>query len=499
MKRFLSMFLSFVLVAVCAVPAMAGEFTFSGLIRNKLYLGSNYERYDAGDVIPIKSSDGAAADAVNPSNLTARNFRINTDAPTATYFEERGRLKFEGKGDEVGVVAFYEIDLRFGDGQYSIARNSGGGLEGDTINMETKNLYVWFKPTTDALVNVGLQSWTDAYRGVLLGYSDISGIFGTAKFAPVDLRYGWGVIKHGPGLVTGASGSAANNPGNSLVGSEANKSADFYALEAHFVPTTDSRAGLNLYQFNDNAGVGVRGYPNSQVVGKSTTINTIGVDGSFKVADPITLSAFLFYQTGKADRGGTGGADLNIKGQSADVRADIAVGSGKGFIEAIYISGDDNPSDNDYKGIVTGSNYALAGSFFASTDMEILLPNTDDQNTSEALTYDSKNFGQGLVHIGAGYTLPLGKTSVKIGVGNSRFAKVVPVGTTGFNKKNQATEVNLKVNYNLKKGLDAGIVAAYAILGDAYDVGANSFQGTPAGLAAPDNLYKLVARLNYVF
>ena len=497
--RCLSVLLSVILVMVSAVPVMAGEFTFSGLIRNKLYLGSNYERYDAGDVIPIKSSDGAAAELANPSNLTPRNLRINTDAPTATYFEERGRLKFEGKGDDVGVVALYEMDLRFGDAQYSISRNAGGGLEGDTINMETKNLYVWFKPSPDALVNVGLQNWTDAYRGVLFGYSDISGLFGTAKFAPVDLRYGWGVIKHGPGLATGTAAGGANNPGNSLVGSEANKSTDFYVLEAHAVPATDVRAGVNLYQFNDNDGGGVRGYPNSQVVGKSTTINTIGLDGSFKVADPVTLSAFLFYQTGKADRGGTGDADLNIKGKAADVRADIAVGSGKGFLEAIFISGDDNPDDNDYKGIVTSSNYALAGSFFAATEMEILLPSLDDQNTSQALTYDAKNFGQGLIHIGAGYMIPLGKTSVKVGVGNSRFAKAVPVGTTGFNKKTQATEVNMKVNYNLKKGLDAGIVAAYAILGDAYDVGANSFQGAPAGLAAPDNLYKLVARLNYVF
>lgn len=497
MKRGLSLVLSVVLMAVFAVPAMA-EFSFSGFIRNKLYL-SNYERYEAGDVIPIKSSDGAAAEAVNPSNLTPRNFRINTDAPTATFFEERGRFKFEGKGEEVGAVVFYEIDLRYGDAQYSVARNTGGGYEGDTVNMETKNLYVWFKPSTDALINVGLQNWTDAYRGVLLGYSDISGVFGTAKFSPVDLRYGWGVIKHGPGLATGNAAGPANNPGNGLVGSDVNKSTNFFVLEAHTSPAKDVRAGLNLYQFDDNDGGGVRGYSNSQVVGKSTKINTIGVDGSFKVADPITISAFLFYQTGKTDQGGTGNADLNIKGQAADVRADVAVGPGKGFVEAIYISGDDNPGDNDYKGIVTGSNYALAGSFFATTDMEILLPSLDDQNTSQALTYDARNFGQGLIHIGAGYMIPLGKISLKIGVGNSRFAKAVPVGTTGFNKKTQATEVNMKANYNLKKGLDAGIVAAYAILGDAYDVGANSFQGTPAGLAAPDNIYKLVARLNYAF
>lgn len=298
---------------------------------------------------------------------------------------------------------------------------------------------------------------------------------------------------------TGAT-ATANNPGNSLIGSDTtNKSTNFYVLEAHAAPSNNARAGLDLYQFRDNDGGGVRGFANSQVPGKTTTINTIGLDGSFKVSDPLTLSGFLFYQTGQADQGGSGNEDLKIRGQAADARADLAVGPGNGFIEAIYISGDDSPDDTTYKGIVTGSNYALAAAFYTTTDMEILLPNIDDLNTSAALTYDTRNFGQGLIHIGAGYTIPLGKTSVKVGVGNSRFAKAVPVGTTGFNKKTQGTEVNLKVKYNLKKGLDVGVVAAYAMLGDAYDVGANSFQGTAANLSNPDNLYKVVARLNYSF
>lgn len=488
MRKGLSLILAVALLAVFAVPAMA-EFNFSGFVRNELWV-SNYARFDAGDTIPIKASNGTAAEAANPSTLTARNLRVNTDAPTATYFQERGRLKFDAKGENVGAVAFFEIDFRFGDAQYQTLRNTGGGLEGDTVNLETKNLYVWFKPSKDALINVGLQNLTDAYRGVLIGYADIAGIFGTAKFEPVDLRYGWGVIKQGAGAGTLVG----------LAGNDANNSTDFYLIEAHASPVKDVRAGLNLYMFNDHDGQGLRGIPTTQAVARPTKIYTIGVDGSFKVAPPATLSAFFFYQTGKTDGGGVDNvSDLDVKGWAGDVRADLALGPGKGFVEAIYISGDDNPADNDYEGIVTGSNYALAAAFYAATDMEILLPNLGDINTSQALTYDTKNFGQGLIHIGAGYTIPLGKVSLKVGAGHSRFAKSVPVGTTGFNKKTQGTEVNLKANYNLAKGLDASFIGAYAFLGDAYDVGANSFQGSPTGLDAPDNLYKLLARLNYAF
>lgn len=496
MRKGLVLVLAAALLAMFAVPAMA-EFNFSGFIKSKLYF-TNYERYDAGDIIPIKSAGGFAAEAANPSPLTPRNLRINTDAPTATYFEERARLKFEAKTDTVGAVAFFEIDFRYGDAQYSIARNSGGAIEADTINLETKNLYVWFKPVPNTTLNVGLQNFTDAFRGVLLGYADIAGVVGTTRIEPIDLRYGWTVLKHGPGLQQGAAATAANNPGNSLVGADANNSTDFYLLEGHVSPVKDIRVGLDLYMFNDHDGGGIRGVGNSAIVSKATKIYTVGADGSFKVGPPLTLSAFAFYQFGKADHGALDNvSDIDVKGWTADVRADLALGPGKGFIEAIYISGDDNPTDTDYKGIVTGSNYALAAAFFASTDMEILLPNLDDINTSQALTYDTKNFGQGLLHVGAGYTIPLGKFSLKVGAGHSRFAKAS--SGVAFTKKTQGTEANLKANYSFAKGLDVGLTAAYAWLGDAYDVGNNAFINAVAGAQDPDNLYKLVARVNYAF
>ena len=64
------------------------------------------------------------------------------------------------------------------------------------------------------------------------------------------------------------------------------------------------------------------------------------------------------------------------------------LGPGKFFIEGIYISGDSNDNTNKYKSIITLNDTAASPggpSFFARTDMMILLPNADDINTNTAL------------------------------------------------------------------------------------------------------------------
>ncbi len=60
----------------------------------------------------------------------------------------------------------------------SVARNAGGALAADAIQLETKNVYVWFKvPDTSLDVTVGLQSQSDHYAGIFYGGADMAGIF----------------------------------------------------------------------------------------------------------------------------------------------------------------------------------------------------------------------------------------------------------------------------------------------------------------------------------
>jgi hypothetical protein len=85
------------------------------------------------------------------------------------------------------------------------------------------------------------------------------------------------------------------------------------------------------------------------------------------------------------------------------------------------------------------------------------------------------------------------KMTGKVGAGYLRANQTAPTALPGTNlslKKSMGTEVNANLNYNIMKGLDFGLYAAYAWLGDGYKV---------SGSPDPDNLYDAHCRLNYAF
>lgn len=174
-KGFLIM-LAVVLVAVLAAPAMAGM-DVSGFVRSKGYV-SNFKN---GATAPV----------------------LKEDASDAAYVEQRFRAKFSFGEENVKAVWFLETDFgAFGDSAGSArpadttggaGRNSGAALGGDRINLETKNIYIWFKlPGTSLDFTVGLQNQTDAYAGLLYGAADMGGIFMTGKIeGVVNYKLGW--------------------------------------------------------------------------------------------------------------------------------------------------------------------------------------------------------------------------------------------------------------------------------------------------------------------
>ena len=169
-KGFLIM-LAVVLVAALAAPAMAGM-DVNGFVRDKGYV-SNFKN---GATAPL----------------------LKKDAPAAAYVEQRFRAKFSFGEENVKAVWFLETDFgAFGDAAgtnattapQGAARNAGGALGGDRINLETKNLYIWFKlPNTTLDFTVGLQNQSDRFAGLLYGGSDMAGIFATGKMDPVSLQ-----------------------------------------------------------------------------------------------------------------------------------------------------------------------------------------------------------------------------------------------------------------------------------------------------------------------
>ena len=491
MRKGFLMVLAVVLVAAMAAPAMA-DLSTSGFVRIKEHVEQNYRT-------------GAAGGAQGGTFILP-----GKDVSTASYVEQRGRFAFDFKSENAGARAFFEIDFaQWGDSAYTAARNQGGGLEGDSINLETKNVYAWFTiPGTPITLTAGLQNQTDSFGGMIFGYADMAGVFVTGKMDPVQYRFGWAKFQEGATL--------------------RDDDVDFYVAEVKFAPVKEAKLGLDFYVLRDAsgstpAGAGTfgtnlntigrgfsdYGYGATAFTYKPATLYYIGVDGAF-TAGPAALSGYAFYNFGKIDvLGGTfagdntiGGTSIDVKAFAVDLRAELNAGPGRFFVEGAYVSGSGS-SDSDFKAPITASNYALAGSFpLTSMDMQILFPNLDDINSSAALSYDVQNKGRGIMAVATGFRMKMNdQLAAKVGAGYLTDTKnfVGTDATTGLTiKKHKALEVNANLNYTIVKGMDIGIYGAYAWLTDWENYGAQTV-GVANVREDADNVYKAMFRMNYAF
>lgn len=474
MRKGFLMVLAVVLVAAMAAPAMA-DFSTSGFVRIKEHMEQNYTSGASGGsfILPI------------------------ADPHTAAYIEQRQRFFLNWKGENVGATAIFEIDFaQWGDSAYNSVRNQGAGLEADSINLETKNFYVWFNvPNSSVKVTAGLQNQTDSFGGMIFGFADMAGVFVTGAGPAVSFKLG-----------------AAKWQERITIEDD---DVDLYVAEVKFSPVKEARLGVDFYAIRDASGrqtTFATGQTNLNTLGRiftdygvgatsftydPSTFYFLGVDGAFK-AGPVGLSGYAFYNWGelKNINGTVGGTAIaagsfDVKAYGADLRADVDAGPGKFFIEAAYVSGSDRTS-NDIESPIVGNNYALAASYpLTSMDMQILFPNADDINASVALAYDVANKGRGIMAAAAGFRMQFNNTvSGKIGVG---YLADVEAPATGVDE-HSAFEVNANVNFALIKGLDLGIYGAYAML--------NDWEAYPAGVATAvdaDDIWKAYLRLNYAF
>lgn len=483
MRKGFLMVMAVVLVAAMAVPAMA-DFSTSGFVRIKEHTEQNYR------------SVGAAGSFILPG----------ADVSTASYVEQRQRFSLNWKGENAGAVAIFEMDFgAWGDSAYTAGRNQGGGLEADSINLESKNFYLWFNiPNTSMKVTAGLQNQTDSFGGMIFGYADMAGAFLTGDLAPVSFKLGAAKFQEGLTL--------------------RDDDVDLYVAEVKFSPVKEAKLGVDFYVLRDASGSNTTGVgsgtfnTNLNTLGRAFTdyglgataftydpavFYYLGVDGAIK-AGPVGLSGYGFYNWGKVEGingtigGGApmAGGSFDVKAFAVDLRGDLDAGPGKLFVEGAYVSGTSDRNE-DFKSPITASNYALAGSFpLTSMDMQILFPNIDDINASSALAYDVQNKGRGLWAVAAGFRMKLHDTlSAKVGAGYLTDAKNIVGGAV---KKHKATEVNANLNYQVQKGMDLGIYGAYAFLTDWEDYGAQAI-GTANLAKDADNIYKVMFRMNYAF
>jgi hypothetical protein len=495
MRRGWIVLLAVVLVAALALPAMA-DIKASGFYRSKAYL-SNFNNAGSRGII------------VN-----------NSDAETSNAFvEQRFRVKWEFGNENVKAVWYLESDNIWGDaaggtpvaissnsytppgatttGYYTggAARNSGGALGADRINTETKNIYIWFKiPDTSMDFQVGLQNQSDDYAGLIYGAADMAGIFMNGKFEPVKYKFGWAKLYEN---------NSAKTDDQTL-----------YYGSVNFVPTKDATLGVNFYFLQDDTqkvsfaatGTGNIELPKDPLAaGQPGYTNKVrvympGIDGAIKVG-PATISGFFMYQFGKLEAvNAPGQPDIDITAYIADLRGDMKVGPGNAFIEGLYLSGGDNPADKYKAPITLATREASPGgnSAYSRNNSYILMSSPDTINVSQCLIgcsggvsgSDPGNGGRGIWVLSGGYKQKITeKITGQANVGYLSATKML--NTDNDNRKeDMGTEINARVDYNLYKGLDVGLVGAYVFIGDFYK--------NAAGESAKDP-WTTYARINYSF
>ena len=160
MKRLLFCLVALVAVFALVMPTYAAEMKVNGIWNAKGYARDNYDGDDDTD------------DSVQ-------------------YVTQRMRMYFNFIASEnLKLVYKNEIDMEWGDASFVVARNDGGGIGGDSVNLETKNIYLEFMvPDTPVKATLGLQGVT-LHKGWFIS-DDVSAARFDMNFDPVSITTYW--------------------------------------------------------------------------------------------------------------------------------------------------------------------------------------------------------------------------------------------------------------------------------------------------------------------
>jgi hypothetical protein len=431
------------------------------------------------------------------------------------YFEQRSRLFYTAKAsDDLKLVTAFEIDSVFGDRSQSgttpgaqtpgtpaftgaTGRNEGGALESDTVNLETKWVYLDFLiPSTTTRVTAGIQPFKDQLKGIFLD-ADIAGVLATTQAGPASLKAGYLRAYDQSFFGTGRPRGMDN--------------LEIGVVEAKFALTKDSSLGAVYYLYNDN-----RSNNFGTTLTNDFMIHTLGLTGDFKVGD-LSLSGFGAYQGGVIKGFNNGSAYLNAV--AANVALKLPVGPGTFKTAALFTSGNDFSASAGQSRHFTGwigtsqaqnnSFSATAGtSTYNESGMMLLNRNAaaGTGTTDNAIVYNTgngTNMGnmQGLYLASVGYDAKITPKLYANGNVGAAWAahtnNLKPVnGLSGRNQTNyMGTEVNLEAGYKMYDNLTFSLQAAYVLLGGYYE-NSVAVAGVPHD---PENPYTVRSSLIFNF
>ena len=429
------------LTAATAVPAMALENEFHGL-------------YRAFGFVTNAETGGAS-------------LNLRKDAKTSSYIEQRARLMYIAKAnDNLKLVTHFELDNRWGGstgGKY--LTNDAGGLDADQGTLETKNVYLDFNcPLTGANVKIGVQPFSDSYKGVF-GAFDGSGLVLSKKMDAFTPTFGF--FRFNDNVFSATTAPAVGK-----------LTEDMVVLDGKFAVNKDLTVGASYYFVQKDAAT------STSTIG-ADNIHMLGVNAAAKFG-PAAVDAFAAYQFGEYN------ATQDLGAYMLGATAKVKAGPGTVNLAALYLSGEDTTATgdrDDFQLLASGG----AVSYFNPSNMWILIRNGQTINSSAAVTgTDFTVGGRGLIGVFAGYEGTAGKVFYNANLGYAMTAE-----ERGSEDGTLGTEINATVGYKLYDNLSVSATAAYALLGD----GLNSTTAAErvGGGADADDPYLTAIQFNYTF
>jgi hypothetical protein len=513
-------------LAAISVPAMAFENEFHGFYKLKYYL-SNYENGGGGN--PLTPS-------VTTGQITPPAPNSGNNLKTANYFEQRARIFYTAKAsDDLKLVTGFEIDSVWGDyaqGGFTRSttgntgtvnagtafRNSGGAMESDAVNLETKWVYLDFLiPNTQTRTKVGIQPVKDQLKGIFLD-ADLAAVMTSTKAGAATINVGYARAYDNSYMTTGA---AQNVRGQ--------EDLHIAILEGKFAASKNLSLGGVYYLYADQrngaVGTGATVLPSPYT---SLSIHTFGLTADAKVG-PVDLSGFVATQFGSV-RDVTGDtfnrANATINSYAYNLAAKMAAGPGSLRTALLFTSG--NGGGNQEKHLTgwapvmysqnvtnTGYNQGIAANTYNESNMMLLnrAANMQGGTTDNSIVYQSNNGttpvnGQGVYLLSLGYDAkitPKFYTNGNIGAAwaaKSNSLRPVDRSERFVVSRNgssyMGTELNVETGYKMYDNLTASIQAAYVMLGGFYKN--SSTAGSAAqGFETPSNPYTARAVLSYAF
>jgi len=403
MKRLLFCLVALIAVFALVMPTYAAEVKISGLWNAKAWAKDNYDGDDDSD-------------------------------DSYQYVTQRMRMYFNIIASEnLKLVYKNEIDMEWGDTAFANTRNSGGGLGGDTVNLETKNVYLEFMvPDTPVKASIGLQGIA-LHRGWFFD-DDVGGARFDMNFDPVTIMAAW----------AGAAGLEANDPDSS------NDVWDIMLSGAYKAENMDARLSF-AYQKGPND-------PSSADEPESDDLYL--VMGEFNMSfDMVSFFVILGKNFGEV-KSDDKAQDRNYDGYMAHVGVDFALDMATLRAQFIYASGDkEGDLDDDFQGL-RGETFSWA---------EMISDGWSYDRNADLAQIGGDNSPSNMWAVGVGATIK--PTDTMAIIMDIYYVGMIEDRTiAGQDEDTIGTEIDVRLTQKIYDNLTLSVAGTYLLADDGFGV-----------------------------